>query len=72
VDLNEHYFWASFLWGTIAGGYLLFGWKQRSAIPLVGGAVMTAASFLIGSALLMSVAGIAIMVAVWWLLKRGY
>lgn len=72
MDLNEHYLWASFLWGTIAGGYLLFGWKQRSAIPLVGGAAMTAASFLISSTLLMSLACILVMVAVWWLLRQGY
>jgi len=72
MDLNEHYLWASFLWGTVAGGYLLYGWKQRSAIPLVAGAAMTAASFLIPGALLMSLACILIMVAVWWLLKQGY
>jgi len=33
---------------------------------------MTAASFLISSALLMSLACIALMYAVYWLLKQGY
>jgi hypothetical protein len=70
--LNEHYIWASFLWGTIAGGYLVYGWKQKASIPLVGGAVMTVATFVIFSALWLSVVSIAIMFAVWWLLKQGY
>jgi hypothetical protein len=34
--------------------------------------VMTAASFFITSALLMSLACIALMFAVYWLLKQGY
>ena len=71
-SLNENYIWASFLWGTVAGGYLLYGWKQKATIPLLGGAAMTAATFFIFSALWLSVASIAIMFAVWWLMKEGY
>jgi len=59
-------------WGAIAGGYLVYVWKQRSLIPFLGGLALTAASFFISSALLMSLASIAIMLAVWWLLKQGY
>jgi hypothetical protein len=70
--LNEHYIWASFLWGTIAGGYLIYGWKQKVSIPFIGGAVMTAATFLIFSALWLSVVSVVTMVAVWWLLRQGY
>ena len=69
---NEHYIWASFLWGTIAGGYLLYGWKQKASIPLLGGVAMTLATFLIFSALWLSLASIAIMFAVWWLCRQGY
>jgi hypothetical protein len=73
VDLlNEHYLWASCIWSAIASGYIIYGWRQRAAIPFVGGVVMTAASFLISSALLMSLACIALMFAVHWLLKQGY
>jgi hypothetical protein len=73
VDLlNEHYLWASCIWGAIASGYLIYGWRQKAAIPFLGGAAMTAASFLISSALLMSLACIALMFAVYWLLKQGY
>jgi hypothetical protein len=71
-SLDEHYIWASFLWGTIASGYIIYGWRQRAAIPFLGGAVMTAATFFIFSALWLSLASIAIMFAVWWLLRHGY
>jgi hypothetical protein len=72
MGLNEHYLWASMFWGAIATGYLIYGWKQRSLIPFLGGLAMTTASIFIFSALLMSLTGMAIMLAVWWLLKRGY
>jgi hypothetical protein len=73
VDLlNQHYLWASCIWSAIAGGYMVYGWRQKALIPFLGGLAMTATSFLIVSALLMSLAGLAIMVAVWWLLKQGY
>jgi len=59
------------IWGAVASGYVIYGWRQKSAIPLAGGALMTAASFFL-PALWMSLACIAIMYAVWWLLKQGY
>jgi hypothetical protein len=70
--LDEHYLLASCLWGAVASGYLIYGWRQRATIPFLGGVVMTAASFFITSALLMSLACIALMFAVYWLLKQGY
>jgi hypothetical protein len=70
--LDQHYLWASLVWGTIASGYLIYGWKQRVMIPFVAGLVMTVASIFITGALLMSLACAAIMFAVWWLLKQGY
>jgi hypothetical protein len=72
VDLtNEHFLWASMLWGAVAGGYFIYGWRQKAGIPLAAGAAMTAASFFL-PALWMTLACIAIMFAVWWLLKQGY
>jgi hypothetical protein len=67
--LDQNFLWASVFWGGVAGGYCLYGWRQKSGIPLAGGAAMTAASFLL-SAFWMSVASIAIMFGVWWLMKR--
>ncbi|MFZ1073607.1 MAG: hypothetical protein WAO21_09250 [Verrucomicrobiia bacterium] len=70
--LNQHYLWASCIWGAVASGYMLYGWRQKAMIPFLGGLAMTAASFLIVSAMLMSLASLAIMLIVWWLLKQGY
>lgn len=67
---NANDLWASVLWGGIGGGYLIYGWRQRSAIPLAGGAAMTLACFL--PALPMTLISIAAMAAVYWLMKRGY
>jgi hypothetical protein len=60
------------IWGAIAGGYLIYGWRQKVMWPFIGGLAMTAASFFIGSALLMSLACIALMFIVYWLAKQGY
>jgi hypothetical protein len=72
VDLlNEHYLWASCIWSAIASGYLIYGWRQRAAIPFVGGAVMMTVSCFL-PALPMSLVCIAAMAAVYWLMKQGY
>ncbi|HEY5041162.1 MAG TPA: hypothetical protein VIK53_04095 [Verrucomicrobiae bacterium] len=69
--LNENALWASCLWGGIASGYWIYGWRQKALIPCLGGLAMTAACFM-SSALLMSLVSLAIIFAVWWLLKQGY
>ena len=69
---NGNFLLASLIWGSIGSGYLIYGWKQKETMPLIGGAAMTIASFFIASAWLMSVACIAIMAAVYWLVKHGY
>jgi len=68
--LDQKYLWASCIWGAIAGGYMIYGWRQRAAIPFVGGVVMTGACFF--PTLTMSLVCIATMVVVHWLLKQGY
>jgi hypothetical protein len=70
--LNQNAIWASCIWGAVASGYMIYGWKQRALIPFLGALVMTAASFLWSSALLMSLICIAAMFAVWWLCRQGY
>ena len=67
---NSTDLWASILWGGIGGGYIIYGWRQRAAIPFAGGAAMSLACFL--PALWMSLAAVAVMFAVWWLCKQGY
>jgi len=69
--LSQKFLWASCLWSAIASGYLVYGWRQKAAIPFVGGAVMMTASCFL-PALWMSLACLATMVMVYWLLKQGY
>jgi hypothetical protein len=71
INLDEHFLLASIFWSGIASGYWIYGWKQKSWIPLAGGAVMMAASFFM-PALTMSLVSLLTMFAVWWLLKQGY
>ena len=70
--LNQHYLWASCIWSAIASGYMIYGWRQRALLPFLGGLAMTAVSFFIVSALLMSLACIALIFITHWLLKQGY
>ncbi len=70
LNLDTNALWASVLWGGIAGGYLVYGWRQKASIPLIGGVVMTLACFL--PALPMTLLSMATMVAVYWLMKQGY
>jgi len=69
---DSGFLWASLVWGGVAGGYLLYGWKQKASIPLAAGSAMTIMSFVGPNALIMSIVCVGIMVATWWLLKRGY
>ena len=68
---NENFLFASLFWGTIACGYLVYGWKQKALMPFLGGLAMTAASILIGSAALMSLVCVGIIVAVYWMVRSG-
>ena len=57
-------------WSAIASGYWIYGWKQKSWIPLAGGVVMMAVSFFM-PALTMSLVCLVTMYGVWWLMKRN-
>jgi multidrug transporter EmrE-like cation transporter len=71
MNLDAHFLLASVFWSGVASGYWIYGWKQKSWIPLAGGAVMMGVSFFM-PALTMSLVSIAVIFAVWWLMKRGY
>jgi hypothetical protein len=70
-QLNQSFLLANCLWSAVASGYLIYGWRQKTAVPLLGGVAMMALSWFT-PALTMSVACIAIMFAVWWLKRQGY
>jgi hypothetical protein len=67
---DQNFLLANCLWGAVASGYMIYGWRQRALIPFLGGFAMLAVSCF-APALTMSVVSIAIMFAVWWLLKQG-
>jgi hypothetical protein len=60
------------IWGSIGSGYCIYGWRQKSLIPFLGGLAMTAAACFPMSVLLMSFICFAIMFAVYWLARQGY
>jgi hypothetical protein len=68
---DAHYLFASLIWGSIGMGYFVYGKRQQSLTPWIGGVLIIAASYFADSALLMSLICIGIMIAVHWLVKRG-
>ena len=69
---STHFLFASLIWGSVGVGYFIYGKRQSSWVPMVGGVLMIAASYFTGSALVMSLICIGLMVAMYGLLKRGY
>jgi hypothetical protein len=72
MDLfNPNILFASLLWGSIGIGYCIYGRRQQSLVPLIGGVLMVAASYLANSVLMMSLICILLMSFVYMLVKRG-
>ncbi len=69
---STHFLFASLIWGSVGVGYFIYGKRQSSWVPMVGGVLMIAASYFTGSALVMSLICIGLIVAMYVLLKRGY
>ena len=69
---NANFLVASLIWGSIGVGYFIYGKKQSSWVPIIGGIALIGISYLISSALVMSLISIGIIVAIHVLLKRGY
>ena len=69
---NTHFLFASLIWGSVGVGYFIYGKRQRSWLPMVGGVAMIGVSYFVGSALLMSLICVGLIVAIYLLLKSGY
>lgn len=69
---DTNFLFASLVWGSIGVGYCVYGRRQRSWVPTVGGLLMVVVSYAIGSALLMSLISLGLIAAVYFLLRRGY
>jgi hypothetical protein len=57
---------ASLIWGSIGMGFAIYGKKQQATAPLLGGVILMALSYFIGSALYMSLAGGAVVAGIVW------
>ncbi len=69
--MNTNFLFASLVWGSIGVGYFIYGRKQRSGIPMAGGALMIAASYFAGSVLSMSAICLGAIALVYFLLRYG-
>jgi hypothetical protein len=68
--LDSSFLFASLIWGSVGSGYVIYGKKQQSAGPFVGGVAMVMFSYFIESALIMSILCIGLMIAVYKYMKR--
>jgi hypothetical protein len=69
---NANFLFASLVWGSVGVGYFIYGKKQSSWPAMVGGIVMVVCSYFVGSVWLMSLISLAMMAAVYFLIRQGY
>ncbi|MEI7940358.1 MAG: amino acid transport protein [Verrucomicrobiota bacterium] len=65
MDISSTLF-ASLIWGSIGMGFAIYGKKQRTTVPLVGGILLMGISYVIGSALVMSLVGVVLVAGIVW------
>ncbi|HXT09939.1 MAG TPA: hypothetical protein VN873_00100 [Candidatus Angelobacter sp.] len=71
AHVNSNSIVASVIWGAIGSGFFIYGWKQKSMVPLFGGIALTAGSyFFSNSAWGMSLFSVAVIAAIIWLKGR--
>jgi hypothetical protein len=70
--LDEHFLFASLLWGSVGGGYLIYARKQREIVPFIGGVLMVGVSIFVASWFWMTILCLALGVGVYRLQKQGY
>ena len=69
---NANFLFASLVWGSVGVGYFIFGKKQSSWPAMIGGLLMIVCSYFVGSALLMSLISLALILAVYFLIRNGH
>jgi hypothetical protein len=65
-NLDTSTLFASLFWSAIGSGYWIYGKKQRTMPPLIGGIALIVVSCLIESAAIMSLVCVGIMVGVYF------
>ena len=63
-------FVASLICGSIGLGVFLYGCRQRSAAPLLGGALIMATGYFLETALQLYLVSAALLAGTWWLARR--
>jgi hypothetical protein len=66
AGLTSGTLFASLIWGSIGLGFFIYGKKQRSFPPLLGGLAMMGICYFISSVLWMSIAAVAIIAGIWF------
>ena len=69
--MDMHFLFASLIWGSVGGGYMLYARKEREAVPFVGGVAMIAVSCFISSWFWMSLVCIGLMFGVWKMMRQA-
>ncbi len=69
LHMDSSSLWAGLFWGGVGGGYLVYGWKQKSGYPLAAGVILTLACFF--AALPMTVICVVTLIAIHWLMKHS-
>ena len=66
---NMSYLFAALVWGSIGLGFAIYGKRQWAMVPLLGGILLMGISYLISSALYMSLVGVMLVAGIFWLGK---
>jgi hypothetical protein len=67
---DAEFLFASLIWGSVGFGYFIYGRKQQETVPLIAGLSMIAASYVVGSAMLMSIVSLALMTGVYLIMRQ--
>ena len=62
---------ASLISGAIGLGVFIYGLRQRSPAPMLGGALIMVAGYFLESALLLWLVTVMHMAGTWWFARRG-
>jgi hypothetical protein len=66
------FLFASLIWGSVGVGYFIYGKRQQSFVPMIGGILLIAVSYFVGSAWAMSLISLALIAGIHVLLRQGY
>ncbi|MCE5249769.1 hypothetical protein LLG96_06065 [bacterium] len=68
-SMNPAYLFSAIVWGAVGLGFFIYGKKQKSAIPLIGGIVLMGITYLVKDSLNMALVSLAIIAGMYGLKK---